>query len=505
MSKILYLSLVGASLLLGTATNAVADSTSDMAATVKNLQAQIEALSAKLKELDAKQKEANTGMKKSGRATSCAHHKHTEHKEKMLQEVTSRAEAYVDQKLTEKEKQTPKGYIHVAGSNTAVKIGGYVKADTIYDAGPFTGDTSALPTLPLAGYSTEAQRTGSFHMHGRESRLSVATLTTTKEMGDLASYVEADFLGTNNFGTNAISRAEPASASAYNFRLRLAYVEFIGFRIGQDWSTLYDREALGSSVEFNGITGNNIVRNLQIRYTLKSIDNNTSWAIALENPYTDYTDNTGTFKGDNAFLGGSNGDGFQQLPDLTTMLKTRGDMGHVAIRGMARQLVIKSMTATGGNIRKSTGGWAVGLSGKLKTIGKGGIWAQGLYGYGVGRYIFDLVGQSAAFDPTTRRFRSQKGWGVGVGIEHYWTEEWRSNLAYGRSGVSLASFAPLTVTSTVVPITRSISQYTINTFYRPLSLSGLEIGLEFDYYVRRTTGNYKGTGKRFQLGIKYFL
>lgn len=323
MSKILYLSLVGASLLLGTATNAVADSTSDMAATVKNLQAQIEALSAKLKELDAKQKEANTGMKKSGRATSCAHHKHTEHKEKMLQEVTSRAEAYVDQKLTEKEKQTPKGYIHVAGSNTAVKIGGYVKADTIYDAGPFTGDTSALPTLPLAGYSTEAQRTGSFHMHGRESRLSVATLTTTKEMGDLASYVEADFLGTNNFGTNAISRAEPASASAYNFRLRLAYVEFIGFRIGQDWSTLYDREALGSSVEFNGITGNNIVRNLQIRYTLKSIDNNTSWAIALENPYTDYTDNTGTFKGDNAFLGGSNGDGFQQLPDLTTMLKTR--------------------------------------------------------------------------------------------------------------------------------------------------------------------------------------
>jgi len=502
MSKVLYLSLVGASLLLGTATNAVADSTSDMAATVKNLQAQIEALSAKLQKLDAKQKEANTGMKRSGHAKPCAHHKR---KDEMLQTVANQAEAYLDKKLAEKEKQTPKGYIHIAGSNTAIKIGGYVKLDAIYDAGPFTGDTTALPALPLERYSPEAQRTGYFRMHGRESRLSVATLTSTKGMGDITSYIEGDFLGTNNFGTAAISRAEPASVSSYNFRLRLAYVDFIGFRAGQEWTTVLDRDARGSSLEFNGITGNNLVRNAQIRYTMQNIMPNTSWAVALENPYTDYTDNTGALRGDNAFLGGSVGDGFQQLPDLTTQLKARGNAGHIAVSAMARRLTIKSFASSGGVIRKSANGWGVGLSGKLKTTYRGGIWARSFYGYGVGRYIFDLVGQSAAFDPTNRRFQAQKGWGVGIGVEHYWTEEWRSNLAYGHSGVSLARFAPRNVGSTTVPITRGIDQFTINTFYTPLSLSNLEIGLEFDYYLRRATGRYKGTGKRFQLGIKYTI
>jgi hypothetical protein len=501
MSKVFYLSLVGASLLLGTATMAVADSSNNMEATIQKLQAQVEALSARLNNLDAKQETSNAASARP------AHHKnhipcaHKHNKEKIIQEVTNRTEVYVNQKLDEKEKQTPKGYIHVAGSNTAIKIGGYVKLDAIYDAGPSTGDLTNLPDLPLRFYTPDVQRTGFFHAHARESRISIATLTATKEMGDLALFVDGDFYGTNNFGTAEVSRSEPAAASAYNFRLRRAYIDFVGFRIGQDWSTMYDLDALGTSVEFNGPTGNSDIRNVQIRYTLKDCTNNLSWAFALENPYTDYTDNTGTRKGTNSFLSGSGGDGFQQLPDAITMIKMRGDSGHIAFRALARQLVVKSLTASGSVFRKSQAGWAVGLSGKLKTTYKGGIYAQAIIGDGVGRYIFDLAGQSAAFDPTTRKFSTQRAWGVSVGIEHYWNEQWRSNLAYGHSGLSLSKFAPRNVTATTAPISRSFDQITVNTLFNPIK--DFEIGLEYDYYLRRATGGYKGRGQRFQLGIKY--
>jgi hypothetical protein len=322
-------------------------------------------------------------------------------------------------------------------------------------------------------------------------------------MGDLMVFFDGDFLGTNNFGTSTISRSEPATSSAYNFRLRRFYVDFAGFRVGQDWTNLHDLDALGSSVEFNGPTGNSNIRNAQIRYTLKNSANNLSAAFALENPYTEYTDNTGTLKGTSAFLNGSGGDGFQQLPDLTMKLRANNELGHISLRGMARQLVVKSSTASGGVFRKSRGAWAIGFAGKLKIIGKSSIYAQTLFGDGVGRYIFDLVGQGAAFDPVTRKFTTQRAWGATIGVEHYWTEQWRSNLVYGHTQVQLAKFAPRIVTATIAPISRSFDQIMINTLYSPFKT--IDIGLEYSYYLRKATGGYKGFGNRFQLGIKCAL
>lgn len=250
------------------------------------------------------------------------------------------ASALPDENATERS-----GFISVPGTNTVIKIGGYVKVDGIYDANQFTGDSSNLPNLRLKGLDTDALRSNVFTAHAKQTRFSFGSETNTPH-GQVLAYFEGDFFGSSTEGTTGdFSRADSSSVNSYNFRVRHAYGSYCfdnthRVDIGQMWTLLYDPRSGGTTIEFNGPETTAQIRRPQIRYT----HSYQAWkfAASLESGATEYLDISHAFAGttnagtatltagspspsynaaqyrqaQSSFLGGISGNGNQALPDL---------------------------------------------------------------------------------------------------------------------------------------------------------------------------------------------
>ena len=110
----------------------------------------------------------------------------------------------------------------VPGTNTEFSIGGYVKADLIYDFDESLGDLF-VPESISTGDDDDTQR---FRAHARQSRLNFKTKTPTS-YGDLKTLLEGDFFGS---GGNEVF------SNSASFRLRHAWAEIGNFGVGQFWT-----------------------------------------------------------------------------------------------------------------------------------------------------------------------------------------------------------------------------------------------------------------------------
>jgi hypothetical protein len=119
------------------------------------------------------------------------------------------------------------------GKNTRMKIGGYVKADFLYD---FDGTTDRnqflMSTIPLDG-TPEAANSGYVSLFARETRFNIDVRRIEEDRAPLRLFVEGDFW-----------------ASSSQFRLRHAYVVFGKFLAGQTWTTLSILESLVYMIDF---------------------------------------------------------------------------------------------------------------------------------------------------------------------------------------------------------------------------------------------------------------
>ena len=108
----------------------------------------------------------------------------------------------------------------VIGKDAALKIGGYVKLDLIYDFNPIDAtDTFVVSSIPIGA----PPRTNS-RMHVRQTRLNFDTRWKTR-CGTARAFVEGDFFGANN------------ETDSDDFRLRQAFGELGRFLGGQTWTT----------------------------------------------------------------------------------------------------------------------------------------------------------------------------------------------------------------------------------------------------------------------------
>lgn len=434
---------------------------------------------------------------------------------------------------------TPAGYIHIPKTNTDIKLAGYVKVDAIYDANQFTGDSSNLPTLRLKGLDSEAQRSGVFAAHAKQSRIVFESLTHT-EKGKLTTFIEGDFFGTSfsSSGTGDFTRQDNSGVNSYNFRLRRAYGTFCGFLVGQDWSTFYDPDTQGTTVEFNGSEATAQIRRPMIRYT--RVHNRWKFSSALESGATDYLDITPAFAGtagppavlavgspsisyrpsqyrraQSTFLGGVTGDGNQALPDLVSQIRyTFGKRGHVSLGLMTRQLKIKKVATTGTSDPVFTGvkyGYGTSLGGRWYVHGKSSIFGQFNFGRGIGSYIFAMDGYGAAIDASRGIMKTQVSYGAVIGVEAYWAEKWRTNVILSQARTSIASFIPRgqapvnviggTAGTTGYSISNLFRQFYINLLWAPAEK--VDIGIEYAHFRRDTINQYIGYGNRFQFGATY--
>ncbi len=442
--------------------------------------------------------------------------------------------------------------IPIEGTNTVIKIGGYVKADGIYDASQFTGDSSNLANLRLRNLDADSRRSNVVTAHAKQTRISLGSETRTAH-GQVMAYFEGDFFGTSNIGSQAgsFNRSDTSSLNSYNFRIRHAYGSYCydnkhRVDIGQMWSLFYDPRSAGTTIEFNGAETNAQIRRPQARYTWAH--NCWKFAVSAESGATEYLDISPAFVGtdnagvktltagsgasnttynssqyrraQNSFLGGITGDGNQALPDLVAqVVYDKKQAGHVSFGVMGRQLKVNKITSTGPADPAFSGtkyGYGVMMGARTFMGGKTNLFGQLSLGHGIGAYIFGLDGYGAAIDASRGIMRTQFCYSGLVGLEHYWSDRWRSNLIFSYARGNVAGFIPsgrasvtgidaagqsVSIAETGYSISNMLRQFYVNLLWAPADK--FEVGFEYAHFRRDTINNYFGYGNRFQFGAFY--
>ena len=441
------------------------------------------------------------------------------------------------------------GDIPIEGTNTVLKIGGYIKADGIYDASQFTGDATNLANLRLRNLDPDAARSNVVTAHAKQTRISLGSETQTSN-GQVMAYFEGDFFGSTNNGSQvgSFSRSDTSSLNSYNFRVRHAYGSYCYNKnhrvdVGQMWTLFYDPRSTGTTIEFNGPETTAQIRRPQVRYTCAH--KRWKFAFSVESGATEYLDISPAFVGttaagvtntagspsipynssqyrraQNSFLGGVTGDGNQSLPDMVgQILYEKKNVGHFSLGLMGRQLKVKKITSTGPNdpaFSSTKYGYGVALGGRYFIHEKSNIYGQINFGSGIGTYIFGLDGYGAALDSSRKIMQTQFCYGGLIGAEHYWSEKWRSNIIFSIARANVAGFIPsgrvsvkgvdaagqtASIAETGYSISNMLRQFYVNLLWAPAEK--FEVGVEYAYLRRDTINNFFGHGNRFQFGAYY--
>lgn len=407
---------------------------------ISDLKAQIEAMQQKINELAAKQAETAKAVSPDNVVTGGA---------------------------------TP-GSFKLPGSNTSVKIGGYIKADAIYSSrsagtnnqGDQLLTINSIQVGPNAGANEKKQLT----LHARETRLNFGTDTPTA-MGNMTTFLEVDLFGSD--GNESVSNSN-------NLRARHAYGTLGGFLAGQTWSNYMNLASAAELLDFGGSFGRPFIRQSQVRWTQafsagKAAGN---WSVALENPETVVSQTSGvSLRADD-----------DRVPDITGKIDFKTSMGRYAITGLARNIRIDTAA-----VRDNKWGGAFGFSGVIPTIGKDNFRFSTDYGNALGRYA------SSGFltDGTIKangKLDLPSVWAAQVSYRHFWTATLRSSLALASVGVNNRR-------SAAGSINRNGQAAHLNLIWSPVK--NTDVGMEYIYARRETENHQSGNLNRVQASAKF--
>lgn len=383
--------------LIATASPMRADTAEELAL----LRQQLAVMMERLAELEAKQAQADQWKTT------------VETRQAALEQAAPAAPAPVDSDAFVRAGEAPGSFI-LPGTNTEFKIGGYVKADFIYDLNEDTGDFF-VPELIDTGPGADEE---AFSFHARQSRLSVTTRTPS-DIGDISTLIEADFIGDAAFGE--------AFSNSFDFRLRHAVLDVGPFKLGQFWSVFTPLEAYPTTIDFQGPAGIPFQRQAQARYTFSPTDKLTL-AVAVENPETTATlsTDTGPFGSitSSTPVGGLGTISFDETPDFTAAATYQTPRGPVKLATVLRTL---STSGTDSNAF----GYGVNLSTALDLTESTRLQAQGTYGEGVGRYIINGFGLGA-FQEADGDLDAIEAYGLSAFINQRLSPAWNAQIGYGR-------------------------------------------------------------------------
>lgn len=372
----------------------------------------------------------------------------------------------------------PPHYIPIPDTKSAIQPIINPNLAMSYDFGSFAGDFLSPTTLPLRTVNPDAAKSGRFNTHARASQLGFRTLSNT-DLGEIKTEISIDFYGVGNPAETGIPLHHP--------RLRFGFVEVLGFTIGQSTSNFLDVDAIGETVDYGTILEGSFRHGL-IKYT-HAMTKHLSFAVAVEQPVTDYMTNTGLMTREN---------NASCVPDLTGYLKYEGSFGYLSLRGVARELRLKNTAIpVPQTFRKSA--WGLGISTKLYVHNKSNLFAQTSFGQGIGRFIVLCNGQSAFYDQTLGIFDVQKAANGIIGFEHFWSEAFRTNIIYARTVISVSKRVP--ILTGPIRATKAINQFILNLIYFPIP--SLDFGIEYGFAERKTIDLKRGKANRITFGVLY--
>jgi hypothetical protein len=420
----------------------------------------------------------------------------------------------------------PAGYIAIPGANSAIKIGGRIKADGVYNAGN-SGDTSggamSARAIPIKGSDAKAGRSGHFNGTVQGSQIEINSLSRTSR-GDVKAKIQVDFYGAS---ATALS-STAASNTQYGVRLRQAFAEWNNLLVGQTETNFQDTDLIAQALDnVGGLT--TAQRRPQARWTQKVADG-LKLSVSAERGNTDYM-MQGLSSSDNANYGKS------PLPDLTARLRYEGKMGFVSLGGIYRRLQVSvaagdsvpTFATTTSNATQTTSNatslvnysakvsaWGINIAGKLITQGKSNLYSRITFGEGIGYLVEDAVNYAAYLQvPTSTanstryasRFDTAAVTNSVIGYAHWWTDKFRTNVGGSYTKIKNSPFIP--VMAGAVQANARVKKALVNAIYSPVQ--NIDIGVELMYAVRETVsgtdttngtvyGTYNGgTGKATQI------
>jgi hypothetical protein len=360
------------------------------------------------------------------------------------------------------------GSIRIPGTDAAVKFGGRIRTAVVLTLDPLGTDdrflTNSIPVgVPVV--SGEDKRT---NISARASRLNTEFRTPIGAQ-EVRAFFEGDFAGTVG-NVNA-------------FRLRHAYAQFLGFIVGQTWSTFSDPQADVEDLDFEGISSENVIRQPLIRYWWYA-DPKTRVAFAIETPSVSLTGGTGV----------------NLMPDVVArVVRAHGDGGHVQLAGVARQI---RGEATPGDVRLDWG-WGLTASGVFPFQFhhlQDRLIFQANGGYGIARYINDLSslgGQDAVFDTTSGELYALPAFGWYVAYEHSW-KEWKRAETMNLRSTFLWSFVDVSNFDFQSPDSyNKTHRFAANVVFSPAKR--VDVGAEFITGSRENKDGQRGTANQIQL------
>ena len=156
------------------------------------------------------------------------------------------------------------GFWELPNTEFWMKVGGYVKADVIYDvSGTRDPDQFLMSTIPVEG-DPDYQAGGYLHLMAKETRFNFDFRRIAEGEFPVRAFFEGDFFSEGN-----------------RFRLRHAYVEAGEFTVGQTWTTLSTLSILPFFIDFaagDALFGG---RSAQVRWT-RQVNDGWKLAVGLE-------------------------------------------------------------------------------------------------------------------------------------------------------------------------------------------------------------------------------
>jgi hypothetical protein len=347
------------------------------------------------------------------------------------------------------------GGLIVFGRDVAMKIGGYVKADFIYDFNPIDNtDAFVTTSIPVgAPHRTNAR------FHARQTRLSFDTRWAPNDR-PVRIFVEGDFF-----------------SEADRYRLRHAYGEVGSLLVGQTWTTFTDVAAGPATLDFEGSVSAVNRRQPQARWTQPICHDDLTLALAIE---------------DARFIietpVGITAEPRTPSPDFVGHLRWERPWGRFQIAGLYR---IVGVQPTEGPVFT---GPALGLNftGVILVTKCTKAYYQIVFGEGIGSYrsLPDAVPSAEDNLALLPLF----GWMVG--ITHNWTDRLNSNFTYAENRLDNTAFqGPDDVHRT--------TYLAANLIWNPLER--VKLGIEYLYGLREDIDRSIGSANRLQVAFIFDL
>jgi hypothetical protein len=353
------------------------------------------------------------------------------------------------------------GSLLIPGSSAAIKFGGFVKMNVVESFDPIgTDDRFIVGSIPVPQESGQTNTA----LTVSQSRLNIDLRDTTK-YGAVRAFLEADFAGLGD-----------------TFRLRHAFGQYKSFLIGKTWTTLMDTRSRPEDLDFEGINGQILLRQPQIRYFPK-IGENWHLLLSAEDP-------------DPSILGGT---GISLFPDLVASVEHSWfEKWHIKSSLLLR--TIKGDCDCLDGKGDSTTGWALsvsGMTGISRWDERDNLQIQLSYGEGFSHYVNDLgsIGEpDAIFDQTTGQLNAIPVFAMYIAFQKWWSPNIRSNFNYGYVDIDNQVGDP-------AEAYKNTHRFIGNVIWSPIAR--IDLGAQLLFGSRTNDDGEKGKAKQLQLSAKY--